>query len=431
MVLQRNKPIRIWGWASPSAEITCELNNRSASITAGKNGTWLLQLPSMNTGGPYTLKISDKKKQLIFTDIMIGEVWICSGQSNMEWPLIGSKNCPVENSQNEIKNAEFPNIRLIKIPKKPKLHPQYDIPKTPWNVCTPKTAAPFSAVAYFFGRKLYKELNVPIGLILSAWGGTPCQSWSSEKVIENFPKYQSWLAYQLKNTKQMNSWTPSSLYNAMIQPLIPMSIAGFIWYQGEANRKNPKEYLKLFPAMINDWRKNFKQGDLPFYYCQIAPFNYKEKDAGVQLRDVQLKALKKLPNLGMVVLSDKTNIENIHPPYKKDAGERLAFWALNKVYSKDVPYSGPLFNSYTIKGDTIIVNFDYGEGLNGSLKEFEIAGKDKKFYPANAEIDGDTIRLKSPDVPEPTLVRYAWSNTATGGLFNKNALPASSFTTEK
>jgi len=429
MVLQRKKPIRIWGWSKPSAKIEAEINNISTSITAEKNGTWLLQLPPMKAGGPYTLKISDEKQKLTFKDVMIGEVWICSGQSNMEWPLKGSKNCPVENSKLEIKNANYPNIRLIKIPKKAQLYPQDNIEKTRWKACAPKTATPFSATAYFFGKKLYTELNVPIGLILSAWGGTPCQSWCSEKVIENFPKYKSWLTYQRTKIKLLNNWTPTSLYNGMIQPLVPMSISGFIWYQGEANRKDAKEYLKLFPSMITDWRNRFKQGDLPFFYCQIAPFNYKEKDAGVQLRDAQRKTLNKLQNLGMVVLADKTTINIIHPPYKKDAGERLAFWALNKVYNKDIPYSGPIFKSYTIENDTIIVNFDYADGLNGSLKDFEIAGKDKKFYPATAKIDKKTVRVKSSKVPKPLFVRYAWSNTATGGLFNKAALPASSFTT--
>ena len=431
MVLQRGKPIRVWGWAAPSTEITAEIDGQSTSVTAGKTGTWLLQLPSMQAGGPYTMKVSDGKTEQTFKDVMVGEVWICSGQSNMELPLQGTRGCPVDNSENEIKNANYKDIRLIKIPKKPAIAPLYDIAKTPWTRCTPKTAAPFSAVAYFFGKKLYKELNVPIGLILSAWGGTPCQSWSSSKILTEFPKYKNWFDDQRKKGKKLNSWTPTSLYNGMIQPLVPLSISGFIWYQGEANRRWPKEYQSLFPSMISDWRNRFEQGDLPFFYCQIAPFNYKKKDAGVQLRDAQRKSLNKLPNLGMVVLADKTTINNIHPPYKKDAGERLAFWALNKVYGKDIPYSGPLFKSSTTDGETIIVSFDYGDGLNGSLKEFEIAGKDKKFYPAVGEIEGCKIRLKSPKVSKPVFVRYAWSNISTGGLFNKYRLPASSFTSEK
>ena len=434
MVLQRGKPIRIWGWGGPNTTITVKLKNRECNTRALNNGTWLLEFPSQKAGGPYTMTVTDGKQTISFMDVLIGEVWLCSGQSNMEFTLDNPKKyhgLSVKNAKEEVAKAKYPKIRLFKVKRAKSLTPKYDFQAGEWQLCTPESASDFSATAYFFGRKLFQALNIPVGLIQSAWGGSSCQAWNSNDTIKNFPNYKAALKNNPKGIMKQGPYPkgPTILYNAMIQPLIPYVIAGFIWYQGEANRWRAKEYTKLFPAMIKDWRGKFKQGDIPFFYCQIAPFAYKTKEAGVKMREAQREVMSSLPNLGMVVLNDKTDIKLIHPPYKKAAGERLAGWALNKVYGKKVPYSGPLFKNF--KADSrgnVTVFFEYADGLKGSADAFELAGSNGVFHKAKGKIKGNTVVLNSNEVKKPKAVRYAWSNVATGGLFNKYGLPTSSFT---
>jgi len=431
MVLQREKPIPVWGKGKPGAEVAVSLNNNTVRAKVGKDGNWKVILPAVDKpGGPYEFTVASGNKTIKFKDVLIGEVWICSGQSNMEMSFSGYRRGPIKDAGKILSSPKDSGLRTLKIPRKAALHPQYDISNAKWQVWSRKNIKRFSVAAFCFGMKLRKELKVPVGLIQTAWGGTNCKVWSSSKVIDKFPGYKKQLDTALKKKKvKGHPRTPSVLYNAMVQPLVPLSIAGFIWYQGESNSNEPKLYETLFPEMIKDWRTIFQQGDVPFIYCQIAPFNYRQKDAGVEIREAQRVTLNKLPNLGMVVISDKATIYNIHPPDKKVVGDRFAAWALKMLYGKDVPVSGPLFTSVKYQGVKAVVSFDYAEGLHGSLKGFEIAGADGVFFPASAKIEGDKVVLENPEVKTPSAVRYCWSNTATATLFNKDNLPASSFTT--
>ena len=629
MVLQQQSKVPIWGWAEPNSEINIysSWNDKTIATKSDSSGKFTANLETIAAGGPFQIEISSANK-LVLKNVMLGEVWLCSGQSNMEMPLKGwLPNDIIANSEKEISVANFPNIRLFNMPREKAITPQQKSDGT-WKICTPENASDFSAVAYFFANNLNKELNVPIGLIQSTWGGTPVESWMpldyaakierftnirSDNELEevNQLSYQYWIqgmdkydfsnlpyiemndfmdsnlpllnnfdeddeawekheipkafeaefgnidaiiwyrkeftfnddnskegyklflgpiddldATYLNGTKigedegwqkdriynipskllkdgknviavrvldnvgggglykgnpsikkgnkvlislkgdwkykmlgcfenpsifrlfnkesnlknrpkqLLNEQSPTVLYNAMIAPLIPYKIKGVVWYQGENNVGFPEEYGKSFPLMIDAWRNNWEQGDFPFYYVQIAPYNYNsEKDRkAAMLREAQRLTMK-LANTGMVVTSDIGDIYNIHPANKQDVGKRLSLWALNKNYGfNNLVYSGPLYKNMNIEGNTIKVYFENtGSGLYAAdkiLTFFEISGKEGTYYPAVARIDGEHIVVYSSKVAQPVNVRFGWSDSAVPNLFNKEGLPAASFSSE-
>jgi len=636
MVLQQKSSVPVWGKAEPSTKVTLKTSWGVRTVTRVKSDSiWHTKVKTPKAGGPYEVIIQVGDTTIVYKNVLIGEVWLCSGQSNMEMPLEGwPPNTIINGASQEILKATNPNIRFFTVTHAFSIEPEFNCHGS-WTKSDPKTAAKFSATAYFFGKKLYEELKVPIGLIHSSWGGTPIEAWMSAKYISQVDQYKNildsfdkskneiiklkkWLNskpiidvtkkdptnrwqgldfndskcseinFDDKNWKEMNlpinwentevgnfdgaiwfrkkvdipeSWlnkelvlelgpiddmdatyvngkkvggyevdgywqtdriysipayivkqetltiavrvidnqggggiwgtpdkmriglknsqeiiplsgiwkylpvaeyssgkfyvfgaeneeyynrpklsidlsayTPTTLYNAMIAPLIPFSIKGVIWYQGESNTDNPELYKTLFPLMIKNWRNNWKQGDFPFYYVQIAPYNYGEATQSQRLREAQFLTLS-TPKTGMVVTLDIGNPNNIHPSNKRDVGERLALWALAKDYNKKVAFSGPLYESMKVVKNRIVISFDYAnDGLvikekNGE-NNFLIAGKDKIFKKANVKIKGKKLIVSNAEISKPVAVRYCWDNISKATLFNKAGLPASSFRTD-
>lgn len=427
MVLQQQAEVTIWGWGKPQEGITVTGSWDTTPVKTHANNLaqWKVQLKTPEAGGPYTVKVQGYNT-IVFEDVLIGEVWLCSGQSNMEW----SANMGIDNAKEEIKNASYPTIRFFSVPHRTADATQLNSGGE-WVVCSPETMANFSAIGYFFGRELQQKLNVPVGVINSSWGGTPAEVWATPESIES----NNELAATAAKLSEM-AWgpkDPGKAYHAMIAPLIPYKIAGALWYQGETNTGFPEVYAQLLPALIKGWRGKWGY-EFPFYFVQIAPWKYGRVGEGVLLRDAQRKSLV-VPNTGMVVISDIGDIENIHPGNKKDVGKRLANWALNKTYGKsDVAFSGPLYREMKIEDKSIRIFFDHAEnGLlckGKNLTHFEIAGDDQRFVQAQARIEGGTIVVQAKGVKEPKAVRFAWSNTAEPNLFNKEGLPASCFRTD-
>lgn len=635
MVLQQKAQAALWGKAAPGETVSLNASwGAAAAVVAGADGKWHARLQTPAAGGPFSLTISAASGNKTFTDILIGEVWLCSGQSNMEMPLAGwPPGDPIAHSTDEIAAAVHPQIRLFTVEKATSAMPLDDC-RGEWQVCTPATASPFSATAYFFGRTLQKELNIPIGLIHSSWGGTPAEAWTNAEYLKTMPEYtrvlsqisesqaamkarQQWLEghpvfsvtdkpanerfagldfadavcctsslddarwgrmklpvswestemgqfdgvvwfrrtvevpaewvgrnlvvelgpiddmdatwfngerigsmeeaglwqtkrvypvpaamvkagsnliairvidtqggggvygradqlklypegspestlslagewrylpvaeyqnsrfYQLKVaeadffarpkvTVEISANTPTFLYNAMIAPLVPYTLRGAIWYQGESNAGRAREYRTLFPLMIDCWRQQWGGKPFPFYYVQIAPYDYGESTRSQELREAQMLTLRH-PHTGMAVTLD-IGAPSIHPPNKQEVGRRLALWALAKEYGRKLVFSGPVYKKMAVRGDQIILSFDYaGSGLkagNAGLIGFEIAGADQRFVPAQAHLAGKKVVVSSPQVARPVAVRYAWSNLATASLFNLENLPASSFRTD-
>ena len=558
MVLQANQNVPIWGWASPNEVVTVQFQGQEKKVKVNNKGKWKVELEPMNNGGPYLMEIRSDQDTIKVVDILIGEVWLASGQSNMAWPMNR-----VENAERHIEVAYYPQIRFFTV-KKNYSNDLLDDCEGEWVKCNPMTTDPFSGVAYFFARAIHDKIKTPVGMIHSSWGGTPAESWTSQKTIDankdfqtlqdnlkrDLEKYQrdkpafdrtirtsilkpaladinglsgiwnilsgiegeqvqtsmeisiehkiphiqmegakktsedihfengklnwtyqntsmeklsiegivrgnsfkgtamksngeQWPVKALKASSNSESIrltppdelrTSASLYNAMIYPLAPFAIKGAIWYQGESNAPRAHVYRTLFPAMIKDWRNLWGQGEFPFYYTQIAPFNYREKDIGVELREAQLMALR-TKNTGMAVTSDIATIDDIHPPNKLDVGVRLALWALHNQYGQDtLTFSGPLYLSHEVRGDKIEISFDHvGEGLvilGDELTHFTIAGKDRTFVKANAKIVNDKVIVWSSEIKKPVAVRFGWSNSAEPNLFNDVGLPASSFRTD-
>ena len=436
MVLQREMPIPVWGWDKPGTEVTVSLGKASAKATAGEDGRWMVKLPAQKAGGPHTVKVSGSS-DVTYNDVLIGEVWLCSGQSNMEWTVARSAN-----AQEEIAAGNHPQIRHIKIPHVPADKPQQDVAAGPWQAASPETVANFTAVGYYFARELQKELGVPIGLIGSNWGGTRIEPWTPPQGFKAVPALKD-IAANLDNLPARNAegkvshQSPLALYNGMIAPLVPYGIRGALWYQGESNNGEGMLYAEKMKALVSGWRDLWQQPELPFYYVQLAPYTYggdPERLAGIW--EAQTAALS-IPNTGMAVTVDIGNIKDIHPTNKQDVGKRLALWALAKTYGKsDLVYSGPLFKSVKFEGSKARVQFDHvGGGLvardGQPLTWFQIAGQDGKFVDATATIDGDTVVVSSPEVKEPAAVRYAWHQTAEPNLSNRQGLPASPFRTDK
>ena len=430
MVLQQESNVTIWGWTSATSEDITVYGtwNNEKFTTKAFQGVWSLQLPTPKAGGTYSVMVEGHEK-LELKNVLIGEVWLGSGQSNMQWtPKNG-----LENAEEEIKNANYPEIRFFQVAQQISDNPQDQL-NGKWEVCTPETMEKFSSVAYFFGRELYKNLSIPVGLINSSWGGTPVEVWLKKELINGDTELKE--AAQKLNKVAWWPNDPGLAYNAMIHPITKFNIAGFIWYQGESNRVNPVSYYKSFPLMIKSWREEWGK-NLPFYFVQIAPYKYddpKGTDAA-HVRDAQLYTMENLDNTGMVVTNDIGNLENIHPINKQDVGHRLALWALAKTYGKEgLEYSGPVYESMEIRNKKIVLQFNHADkGLkqNGKeLSEFYVAGEDQEFYPAKAKINGNTVVVSSSKVKNPVAVRFAFTNGALPNLFNSGGLPASAFRTD-
>jgi sialate O-acetylesterase len=436
MVLQREQPVPVWGWAEAGKEVTVTVAGQSATAKAGADGRWKATLPKLPAGGPHELVVQEAGGPAVtLKNVLVGEVWLCSGQSNMEWPLTASMN-----PQQEIAAANYPKIRLFNVQKKTAAEPQDDC-KGAWTECSPKSVPGFSAVGYFFIRHLHKELDVPAGMIESAWGGTAAEAWTCRKVLESEPSFKPMLdRWDLGKAPPHDANRPANLYNGMIAPLAPFAIRGAIWYQGESNCGRAYQYRTLFPLMINNWRTAWGRGDLPFGLVQLAPYRrYEGGDNGTtctELREAQAMTVEKLPNVGMAVTMDISDVNDIHPKNKQDVGRRLALWALAKVYEKNVVYSGPIYKAMNVEGSKVRIRFDHvGGGLvtrdGKAPSDFIIAGEDQKFAPATAVIDGDTVVVSSDQVAKPAAVRYGWRDGAEPNLANKEGLPACPFRTDQ
>jgi sialate O-acetylesterase len=482
MVLQQGVKCPIWGTADPGEQVSVKIEAKKLLTTAGagsaieadKDGKWKVSLniiPDM-IGGPYTLTIKGKNT-ITLKDVYVGEVWVCSGQSNMEWPLRLTQN-----AEETIKNAKNAKIRLFTVAHNTPDKPAHSFKGDPkWSECNPDTVKNFSAVAYYFGRDLQKARNVPVGLIHTSWGGTRAEAWTSQPVLEShkewkdepasfakavadFPKalekYKTDLEKHKEAVKKAKEEgkkqppapkvpnkprpqdAPAALYNGMIAPLIPYAIKGAIWYQGESNAGKAYAYRKLFPTMIQNWRDDWKQGDFPFLFVQLAPYmpivTEPQESAWAELREAQLLTSLNLKNAGMAVITDVGDPKDIHPKKKGPVGARLALAARGIAYGEKIEYSGPVYDKITIKDGKAVLSFRHAskglEAKDGELHGFTIAGADKKFYNAKAEIQGDTVLVWSDQVKEPVAVRYGWANCPVVNLWNKDGLPASPFRTD-
>ena len=472
MVLQGGDVVAIWGWADAGEEISVRASWRNAGWTtqADAAGRWTSRMTPPDVGGPYEITLKGKNTVAI-RNILVGEVWVCSGQSNMQMSVRSSAN-----ADQEIAAAGYPKIRLFSVERKVAETPRDDC-QGKWVECSPETVGDFSAVAYFFGRELHKQLNAPVGLIHTSWGGTPAEAWTSPSMLERNPVFEP-IAKRYKEAvaaypkameefkQKLEQWkkdvekakadgtqvprrpgepfgpgnpnSPCGLYNAMIAPLTPYTICGAIWYQGESNAGRAYQYRDLFPAMIKSWWEAWRQGESPFLFVQLANFQPVKEEPGdsawAELREAQLMALA-LPSTGMAVAIDIGDGADIHPKNKQDVGKRLAVWALAKTYGVKTPYSGPIYKAMEKKDNKIILRFDHADGGlmtkdGGPLKGFAVAAKDQKFVWADARVEGNTVVVSSDKVAEPVAVRYAWADNPVCNLYNKAGLPASPFRTD-
>ena len=435
MVLQRNTSVKIWGWATPGEKISIKATwiSEIVKITASENGRWEIAIKTTLSKESQSIQLKSSESNINLENILFGEVWVCSGQSNMRMPLKGYTGQPTFEGNLSVATSKNTNLRLFSITENGSPSPLDSLSNyKKWEIAAPETSKDFSAVAYFYGKQLQAILDVPVGLIMTSWGGTRIQPWISKEAIAPFLEVNE----VKKDTTEKYKRIPSAIFNAMINPITSYTIRGAIWYQGETNRNEPKIYQKLLPEMVKDWRKQWNIGDFPFYYVQIAPNKYVDKSKSQYLREAQLKALEVIPNSGMAVLSDIGSDVTIHPPRKKEVAERLLFLALNKTYGmKDVDCTGPVYKSMSEKEGALFLSFDAAEtGIfspETELSNFEIAGEDKIFYPAKAEIIAHKqVKVSSLDVKVPVAVRYGWNNWFEGSLYDNNMLPASSFRTD-
>ncbi|MBQ7111452.1 MAG: sialate O-acetylesterase [Thermoguttaceae bacterium] len=433
MVLQRDAKIPVWGWGNVGEEVTVEIDDEKQTTAVGDDGRWRVDLSPKPAGGPFELKISATNK-IVFNDVLFGDVWICAGQSNMGFPLRRAKD-----AQAEIATANYPNLRFLTIPTKSATEPLTDF-NAAWTACSPKTARDFSAVAYFFGRRLRETIQVPVGLIEVAWGGASCEAWIEPRLLVEHPEL-SGLASPARLEKTPENQRAGALRNGMLEPLKPFAIKGVVWYQGEANAGRAWQYRLLFPIAVESWRQDWEQGDFPFYFVQLANFMAPRPQPGnsswAELREAQSQAARQLRNVGCAVAIDVGEAADVHPKDKKPVGERLALLALARTYGVDVVCDGPEFRSMRVDGNRVVLTFD---NIDGGLKSganaqcddvelrgFAVAGADRKFYWAKAEIDGETVVVSAPEVERPVAVRYAWADNPICNLTNGAGLPASPF----
>ena len=441
MILQQQSEAPIWGWAEKSKEISIipSWNNKVVKCKSDANGKWKTTIPTPKAGGPYEIKISDGK-EVVIHNVLIGEVWLCSGQSNMEMPMKGFRGQPVLESNNAILKSKNSNIRLISVPRGKTAEIKDDFEGS-WAEAEPKTVADFSAAAYYYGRLLNEILDVPIGLIDVTYGGSCIETWMSKETTQ---PYQGTGIPNPGDTLKVPNRTPTVLFNSMLHPVIGYGIKGAIWYQGETNYINADDYVRLFPIMVKEWRTLWGQGEFPFYYVQIAPFDYKIYKPGVEfqekynsayLREAQYKGLDRIPNSEMAVLMDIGEEFCIHPSHKQITGERLAYIALKNSYNVEgIGADCPVFRAMEVNDTLAILSFDkIPNGLTSYGKEittFEIAGKDKVFYPAKAMLRSKSIVVSSPEVKEPVAVRYAFKDFVVGDLYTTEGIPVPSFRTD-
>jgi sialate O-acetylesterase len=444
MVLQQQSKVALWGKAIPGATVSIQTswNKNSYSVKAKSDSTWRVSVVTGTAGGPYEIRIGEGGKSLVVKDVLLGEVWLASGQSNMEMPLKGFKAQPVNNSEEIIRNSENNLIRFFDVANVSWRQPMDDCGGK-WLPASPVNTVNFSATAYLYALNLYRLLHIPVGIIESDWGGTPVEAWMSRKALT---PYSQVAVPEQKNDSNSDKKTPAGLYNAMIHPIAGYGIKGVIWYQGEQNRDDPALYAGLFPAMVSQWRSEWGIGEFPFYYVQIAPYLFKRTtnipDNMKQLapkvpvlREVQMQCEQKIKNCGMAVLTDAGEQTTIHPADKQTVAERLFLIAKARTYGyADTKYKSPSYANMTKGGNKIILHFRNTEGglkfKNNVSSNFEIAGPDKVFHQAKAEIQGDAIVVYSDDVSEPEAVRYAFQAWVVGDLYNLVGLPASSFRTD-
>ncbi|WP_343702175.1 sialate O-acetylesterase [Chitinophaga sp.] len=433
MVLQQKTDAALWGKARPAAKIkiTTSWNGKSYTVQAGSDSLWRVSVSTPAAGGPFNITFDDGEK-LVLKNILIGEVWVCSGQSNMSMPIKGFRNQPIEGSNDVLINAKNPKIRLFQVNRQLSDKAQFDANVRRWEEADVESVNEMSAVGYLFARIIQERLDVPVGIIHTSWGGTRIEAWMSASSLQQFPSVK--VPAPGDGTK-LNQNSPTVLYNAMINPIAGFSIKGALWYQGEANRKNAQPYAQQMLSMVSDWRKHWNCGEWPFYYVQIAPYKYDNDNHSPYLREAQLQALKIIPNSAMAVTADIGKEQSIHPPDKMTVAKRLAYCALARDYGiSGLPYQGPVYKSMKVNKDTIDLTFDNAQnGLYAGGKEltlFEVAGEDKVFHPATAQITGAGIRVRSEQVKNPVAVRYAFKDWFTGELFNTEGLPASSFRTD-
>lgn len=440
MVLQRNTTVVLWGWADAKEKITIKTSwlDQPIVVEADASGNWRIDVKTTNSKNPQKISLKSKSSDIQLENILFGEVWLCSGQSNMQQPVKGYTGQPTFGTLNAVVHASNPNLRLFTVDRVGSKTPKNDVEEyTSWQQASSDNVSDFSAVAYYFGQQLQETLDVPVGMIHTSWGGSSVQAWISKDVMNTFQKVD---LKEVDITKGTNH-IPTALYNAMIHPLIPYSIKGALWYQGESNRNEPEKYKALFPAMVKDWRTRWNIGDFPFYFVQIAPFWYSNNaafstsDNSAFIRESQLQCADLIPNSGIAITMDIGKEFFIHPPQKKEVADRLLYNALHQTYGfKHVDGKSPVYESLEIKGDEILLTFKNAEtGLYayGELTGFEIAGEDKIFYPATAKIEKrEKVLVKSKKVPSAVAVRYAWKNWVEGTLYDTNLLPASSFRTD-
>ncbi len=437
MVLQRNTIIKIWGKANPNERIKVNANWNKSTIKTVSNdkGDWVVKLNTVDAGGPYTIIISSNKEKVLLENILLGEVWLCSGQSNMEMPLQGFNYQPINDYIDVLLEADNNNIRLFNLKRSSMGVPQENC-NGEWVVASTESVSKFSAVGYLFAKQLQKKLKVPVGIICSSWGGSRIEAWMDAKMISNFPE-------ALKQTTQeetLEHQYASRLYNGMIFPILNFVFKGVLWYQGESNIVNSKDYAALMVGMVKNWRSNFNIGEFPFYFVEIAPYSYGNSSAinSALLREAQLEAMFMIPNSGMVSTIDVGNETWIHPPEKDLIAKRLSIWALSETYNiKGFLYKSPTYKSMSIKDSIVTISFDNAEkGMTSFGKEvecFEIAGKDSIFYPAKLlTLKNRKVEIYSDKVKVPVAVRYGFCNfpKTSGYLYNTAGLPLPSFRTD-
>lgn len=469
-VLQRGQKVPVWGAAAEGEKVTVTIQGQTAT-TVSREGRWRVDLPALEPGGPFEMTIEGQNR-ITLKNVLVGEVWICSGQSNMDMEVVS-----VDRAEEEIAAAHHPQLRLCKVPRQAADQPQSTI-RVAWQVCEPRTVGRLSAVGYFFARDLHAALKVPVGLIDAAYGGTPAEAWMTPEALRSRPEFQPILdeyAAQVQDSPramaqyeaELAAWKiaaaeakqagralplapsipmgpfnfrrPSGLYRGMIAPLVPYAMRGVIWYQGERNTPRAAQYRTLFPALIADWRKLWPQGDFPFLFAQLAPFGAPLRDpresGWAELREAQLLTSQTVPHTAMAVITDVGDEKDIHPKRKQPVGARLALAARAIAYGEDIAYRGPTYRAHEIRGDRLVVSFtDVGQGLvcrGDRLEGFAICGPDRKFVNAEAEIVGDRVEVHAPQVPQPVAARFGWANYPVVNLWNKDGLPASPFRTDR
>lgn len=439
MVMQQQTQAGLWGTAAPRKQVTVTpgWDNRSYTTTADAQGNWKLSVPTPAAGGPYRITFDDGKTTAL-GNILIGELWICSGQSNMEMPMKGFKNQPVANANMDILRSRNPHIRLFTVGRASALTPQDDVAGQ-WYEATPASVREFSATAYYFGRLVQEALDVPVGLIVAAWGGSAAEAWMTGEWLKAFPDARIPRTEEDITSKNR---TPTVLFNGMLHPLIGIGMRGVIWYQGEDNCNRAHTYSDMFTTLIKGWRSAWGRGDFPFYYCQIAPYDYslvtepgKPVINSARLREAQMQAEHRVANAGMAVLLDAGLEKGIHPPDKRTPGERLALLALGKTYGiEGVEGDSPYYKSMEIQDDTAILTFERSpmwlNAEDGESHLFTVAGEDRIFHPAKARIVRSKVHVKSDRVQRPVAVRYGFENYVKGDLYGGGGLPVSSFRTD-